>query len=58
VKAGDIIVEFGGKSVKDIYEYTDAIGARKPGDVVQVVVLRAGTRLALMATLGTRGQPK
>lgn len=58
VKAGDIIVEFGGKSVKDIYEYTDAIGAHKPGDVVQVVVLRAGTRLALTATLGTRGQPQ
>jgi membrane-associated protease RseP (regulator of RpoE activity) len=55
VKAGDIIVEFGGKTVKDIYEYTDAIGAHKPGDVVQVVVLRAGTRLALTATLGKRG---
>ena len=34
VQAGDIIVEFGGKPVKDIYEYTDAIGAHKPGDVV------------------------
>lgn len=55
VKAGDIIVEFGGKVVKDIYEYTDAIAAHKPGDVVQVVVLRAGTRLALSATLGKRG---
>jgi S1-C subfamily serine protease len=55
VLAGDIIVEFGGKSVKDIYEYTDAIGAHKPGDVVTVVVLRAGTRLALTATLGKRG---
>jgi aminopeptidase YwaD len=55
VQAGDIIVEFGGKTVKDIYEYTDAIGAHKPGDVVQVVVLRAGTRLALTATLGKRG---
>jgi aminopeptidase YwaD len=55
VKAGDIIVEFGGKPVKDIYSYTDAIGAHKPGDVVQVVVLRAGTRLALTATLGKRG---
>ena len=55
VLAGDIIVEFGGRPVKDIYEYTDAIGAHKPGDVVQVVVLRAGTRLALTATLGKRG---
>jgi S1-C subfamily serine protease len=55
VQAGDIIVEFGGKPVTDIYSYTDAIGARKPGDVVEVVVLRAGTRLALTATLGKRG---
>ena len=55
VQAGDIIVEFGGKEVKDIYGYTDAIGAHEPGDVVQVIVLRAGTRLALTATLGKRG---
>jgi membrane-associated protease RseP (regulator of RpoE activity) len=55
VRAGDIIVEFGGKTVKDIYDYTDAIGAHKPGDVVQVIVMRAGSRLALTATLGKRG---
>jgi len=55
VQAGDIIVEFGGTTVKDIYDYTNAIGAHKPGDVVQVIVMRAGTRLALSATLGKRG---
>ncbi|MEO6208666.1 MAG: M28 family peptidase [Gemmatimonadaceae bacterium] len=55
VHAGDIIVEFGGKTVKDIYDYTDAINAHKPGDVIQVVVMRAGSRLALSATLGKRG---
>ncbi|MEO7038504.1 MAG: PDZ domain-containing protein, partial [Gemmatimonadaceae bacterium] len=55
VLAGDVIVEFGGKSVKDIYDYTDAIGAHMPGDVVQMIVLRAGTRLTLTATLGKRG---
>jgi len=53
--AGDVIVEFGGKAVKDIYDYTDAIGSHMPGDVVQVIVLRAGTRLTLTATLGKRG---
>ncbi|MDQ2767874.1 MAG: M20/M25/M40 family metallo-hydrolase [Gemmatimonadota bacterium] len=55
VQSGDIIVEFGGKRVKNIYDYTDAIGAHKPGDVVQVIVMRAGTRLTLSATLGKRG---
>ena len=55
VQAGDVIVEFGGKTVKNIYDYTDAIGAHQPGDVVEVIVLRAGTRLTLTATLGKRG---
>ncbi len=55
VKSGDVIVEFGGKVVKDIYDYTTAIGAHHPGDVVEVIVMRSGSRLALTATLGKRG---
>lgn len=55
VQQGDIIVEFGGRTVKDLYEYTDALYAHKPGDVVQVVVQRRGQRLTLTATLGKRG---
>ncbi len=54
LKAGDIIVEFDGKTVKDLYEYTDALQARKPGDTVKIVVLREGTRVELTATLGRR----
>lgn len=53
--AGDIIVEFGGKAVKDLYEYSDALYAHKPGDEVTVVVLRKGQRLTLTAKLTTRG---
>ena len=55
LKAGDIIVEFDGKPVKDLYEYTDALQARQPGDTVKIVVLRQGARVELMATLGRRG---
>jgi hypothetical protein len=54
--AGDVIVEFDGKSVKDLYQYTDALYARKPGDTVQVVVVRGGERRTLTVTLGSRGQ--
>lgn len=54
IKAGDIIVDFGGKPVKDIYGYTDAMNAFKPGDTVTVVVLRGGERLNLSVTLGKR----
>jgi hypothetical protein len=55
LKAGDVIVEFDGKAVKDLYEYTDALQARKAGDIVTIVVLREGTRMTLTATLGRRG---
>lgn len=55
MKSGDIIVQFGDKVVDDIYGYTDALNAYKPGDVVEVVVLRGGVRVPLKVTLGKRG---
>ena len=55
LRDGDVIVEFAGRPVKDLYEYSDALYSRKPGDVVQVVVLRGGQRLTLTATLARRG---
>jgi S1-C subfamily serine protease len=54
LQAGDIIVEFDGKTVKDLYEYTDALYSHKPGDEVKVVVLRKGERVSLTVKLGTR----
>jgi len=55
LKAGDVIVELGGKAVKDLYEYSDALYSHKPGDKVSIVVMRAGQRVTLTATLGRRG---
>ena len=55
LKAGDVIVEFGGAPVKDLYSYTDALYTHKPGDTVKVVVLRGTERLELTVTLGKRG---
>lgn len=49
---GDIIVEFAGEEISDLYAYTYALRAQKPGDEVTVVVLRDGERLALTAILG------
>jgi C-terminal processing protease CtpA/Prc len=54
LKAGDVVVEFGGMMVTDLYTYTDALRARKPGDEVKVVVTRGAERLTLTAVLGTR----
>jgi S1-C subfamily serine protease len=54
--AGDVIVLFGGREVKDLYGYSDALYAHQPGDVVEVVYLRAGTRHSTTVTLGVRAQ--
>jgi S1-C subfamily serine protease len=55
--AGDLIVDFGGKPVKNIYDYTDVLGSFKPGDAVSVVVLRGANkeRITLQVTLSRRG---
>ena len=55
LKAGDIIVELGGKPVKDLYGYTDALYAHQPGETVAIVVLRGSERLTVNVTLGRRG---
>lgn len=55
LKAGDVIVRFGGAEVTELYSYTDALRSKKPGDEVQVIVLRNGERVTLTATLGRRG---
>ena len=55
LQAGDVIVEFDGKPVTDLYSYSDALYAKKPGDVVKVVAVRAGERREFTVTLGRRG---
>ena len=54
LKAGDIIVEFAGKPVNDLYAYTDALYAQRPGDAVDVVVVRGTERVTVKVTLGRR----
>lgn len=56
LQAGDIIVELGGKPVKDLYSYTDALYAHKPSEKVAIVYLRGGERRSTDVTLGKRGQ--
>jgi S1-C subfamily serine protease len=55
LKAGDVIVEFGGTPVKDLEEYSQALYSHKPGDDVSIVVLRNSQRLTLKVRLGKRG---
>ena len=50
LKGGDIIVEFAGQKIANIYDYTYAIEAVKIGQPVKVIVLRDGKRVELTAT--------
>ena len=53
--SGDVIVEFGGRAVKDLYDFSDALYAHHPGDTVSVVVVRNGDRKQFTVHLGKRG---
>ncbi len=54
LRAGDVIVEFAGREIADLYEYTYALRAHAPGDQVVIIVLREGERVTLSAVLGRR----
>jgi Zn-dependent M28 family amino/carboxypeptidase len=42
LKVGDLLVEFDGKTIGNLYDFTYALRSRKPGDTVVVVVKRDG----------------
>ncbi len=54
LKGGDIITSFGGKEVKNLYDFTYLLGQHKPGDVVSIVVKRGTSEVKLSATLQAR----
>jgi membrane-associated protease RseP (regulator of RpoE activity) len=54
IKKGDVVVEFNGRKVVNIYDYTNALRESKPGETVSVVVERDGKRITLKATLVAR----
>ena len=54
IRGGDIVVEFAGREIGDIWAYTYALQAHEPGDSVEIVVLRDGERLTFTAVLGDR----
>jgi Tol biopolymer transport system component len=54
LKGGDIVVELGGMTVKNIYDYTYAIDGLKVGQKTTLVVLRDGKKVKLDIIPGTR----
>jgi len=54
LQAGDVVVEFDGNPIADIYAYTYALQDRDVGDEVTIVVEREGERITVTAVLAER----
>jgi S1-C subfamily serine protease len=54
LKAGDIMIEFDGKPIQNLYDFTYALQSKSPGDVVRVKALREGKPLEVTVTLRRR----
>jgi hypothetical protein len=50
IKGGDVIIEFAGQKIANIYDYTYALDAVKIGQPVKVAVQREGKRVELTVT--------
>jgi len=54
LKQNDLLVEFDGKPIQNLYDFTYALRAKKVGDVVSVVVTRNGQDVKVNVTLEAR----
>ncbi|MCZ6602717.1 MAG: M28 family peptidase [Planctomycetota bacterium] len=54
MQGGDILIRLGKRAIRNLYDFTFALRERKPGDEVEVEVLRKDEKLTLKATLGKR----
>jgi hypothetical protein len=54
LKAGDVLIEFAAKPIKNLYDFTYALRAHRPGETVDVVVMRGTEKLTVKVTLEVR----
>lgn len=54
LKPGDIMIEFDGKDIGNLYDYTYALRSKKPGDEVLVKVIRSGQTIEAKVLLTPR----
>ena len=54
LKAGDRIVKIGNRNVKNVYDYTHALGEMKAGQEYVIEVVRGTERLTLKITPAAR----
>lgn len=55
LQGGDVITAIGDKRIANLYDMTDALRSRRPGDTVVVVMRRDGVERRATAILGKRG---
>ncbi len=54
LKPGDVLIEFEGKPIQNLYDFTYALRGKQPGDAVPVTVLRNADRVYATVTLRER----
>jgi len=54
LKRDDVVLEFGGSSVESASQFRNLVAARKPGEEIDVVILRDGQRETLAVKMGKR----
>jgi len=54
LQAGDILIEFDGNELLNLYDFTYALRGKSPGDEVPVVVLRGDQQVRAVVKLGSR----
>jgi hypothetical protein len=54
LQKGDVLIRMGGAEVANLQGMTDVLGQHKPGDTVEVVVLRGGAEQKFTVVLGSR----
>jgi len=54
LKGQDIMVKLDGKEIQNLQDFTYVLRSHKPGDTVEVVVMRDGTPMTVSVTLGVR----
>jgi hypothetical protein len=54
LRGGDVIVEFGGQKIANIYDYTYALDAAKIGKPLEMRIIRNGSEVKLTVTPETR----
>lgn len=54
IQGNDVVIELAGKTIENVYDYTNAIGALKVGEAVKIIIIRKNERMELTITPESR----